>query len=622
MSHMSWRIYLILLLLIGGFVYVGVRMYQVQILRHEELYTKAKERYTQKKKTKGTRGEIYDFDGNLLVCNIPVRNLAADPQVVGDETESRRLAKFLAPRLKLDEEFIFKRLMYKEFKTKNDKGEIIRKPCCYVVLQRDLELDFSENLKKELKENKFHGLIVEDAYRRSYPKGEMLANILGVTSMREDRFVPLMGLEKSMNQKMQSGESVLIYERSRDGKRISYGNMEGDPVKDGCNIYLTIREPIQAIMEEEMDKLVARVKPKAAYAIMVDPYTGDIMAVSQRPTYNPNDRAVLRDNPQAARNRIAEDCFEPGSVMKSFVVAMAMDWNIVTPNDIIDCTDGVWYYAKKRLKDSHRVGKVPVSEVIKQSSNIGTAKIALMMGKHRLAEVLRIFGFGQKTGVPFHPETSGQVRDVSKWDGLSVTRFCIGQGVNVSVLQLVRAYCMLANGGHPINLRLVDRLDRNGNTERYPYYRGDCVFRRADTHQRIKNMLVTVPQPGGTARQAQIPGYNVAGKTGTAEKFINGQYRRQYFASFCGFVPSNRPRFVLLVTVDEPTVGGHYGGAIAGPTFQSIASRTLQFLREPYEVPLEEWHANMKRLQRIEHQKRVKEDERVRAVRAARAKRQ
>jgi cell division protein FtsI/penicillin-binding protein 2 len=512
--------------------------------------------------------------------------------------------------------------MYKEFTTKNDKGEIIRKPCRYVVLQRELELDFSENLKKELKENKFHGLIVEDAYRRSYPKGEMLANILGVTSMREDRFVPLMGLEKSMNQTMQSGESVEKFERSRDGKRISYGNMEGDPVKDGCNIYLTIREPIQAIMEEEMDKLVARVKPKAAYAIMVEPYTGDIMAVSQRPTYNPNDRAVLRDNPQAARNRIAEDCFEPGSVMKSFVIAMAMDWNIVSPNDIIDCTDGVWYYAKRRLRDTHRVGKVPVSEVIKQSSNIGTAKIALMMGKHRLAEVLRIFGFGQKTGVPFRPETSGQVRDVSKWDGLSVTRFCIGQGVNVSILQLARAYCILANGGYPINLRLVDRLDRNGITESYPYVRGECVFRRADTHQKIKNMLVTVPHPGGTGRQAQIPGYNVTGKTGTAEKFINGQYRKQYFASFCGFVPSNRPRFVLLVTVDEPSVGGHYGGSIAGPTFQTIASRTLQYLREPYEVPLEEWHEKMKKLQRIEHQKRVKEDERVRAVRAARAKRQ
>ena len=621
MNHMSWRIYIIMLFLIGGFTYVGLRMYDVQIRRHEELYAKAKVRYTQKKKTKGTRGEIYDRDGNLLVCNIPVRNLAADPQVVGDEKECRRMAKFLASKLREKEDKIYQRLMRKEYVTKDSNGNEIRKPCRYVMLQRELELEFSEKLKKECKELGFRGLIVEDTYSRSYPKGTMLANILGVTSMQQDRITPLMGLEKSMDQKMKSGESVLIYERSRDGKTISYGNMEGSPVQDGYDIYLTIREPIQAIMEEEMDKLMERVKPKAAYAIMIDPYTGDIMAVSQRPTYNPNDRTILRDNPQAARNRIAEDCFEPGSVMKSFVVAMAMDWNIVTPDTMVDCTDGVWYYGGKRLRDSHRVGKVPVSEVIKQSSNIGTAKIALMMGKYRLAEVLRIFGFGQKTGVPFNPETKGQIRDVKKWDGLSVTRFCIGQGVNVSVLQLARAYCMLANGGYPVNLRLIDRIDRNGITQKYPYLRDNCVFRRADTHQKIKKMLISVTHPGGTAKQAQIPGYNVAGKTGTAEKFLNGQYQKKYFASFCGFVPASRPRFVLLVTADEPSIGGHYGGSISGPTFQAIAQRTLQYLREPYEVPLEQWEAKMKLLRKQDYLKRVKEDERVRAVRAARAKR-
>lgn len=621
MNHMSWRIYIVLLLLIGGFTYVGFCMYDVQIQRHEELYKKAKARYTEKKKTKGTRGEIYDRDGNLLVCNIPIRDLAADPQVVGDATECRRMAKFLAPRLKLDENYIYRRLMFKEFETKDAAGNKVRKLCRYVVLQRGLELGFSEKLKADCKQQGFRGLIVNDAYRRSYPKGSMLANILGVTSLRKDKFVALMGLELSMDQKMQSGESIIEFERSLDGRRISYGNVEGDQGKDGCNVYLTIREPIQAIMEEEMDKLMQRVKPKAAYAIMIDPYTGDIMAISQRPSFDPNNRSILRDAPQAVRNRIAEDCFEPGSVMKSFVVAMALDWNIVTPNTIVDCTDGVWYYAGKRLRDSHRVGKVPVSEVIKQSSNIGTAKIALMMGNHRLAEVLRIFGFGQKTGVPFNPETKGQVRDVSKWDGLSVTRFCIGQGINVSVLQLARAYCMLANGGYPVNLRLIDRFDRNGITEKYPYYLGDCVFRRADTHHKIRKMMISVTHPGGTAKQAQIPGYNVAGKTGTAEKFINGQYRKQYFASFCGFVPASRPRFVLLVTADEPSVGGHYGGSISGPTFQAIAQRTLQYLREPYEVPLEQWEAEMKHLRKLDYQKRVKEDERVRAVRAARAKR-
>ena len=619
MSHMSLRIYIMLLIFLGGFVYVAISMYKLQIVRHEELFEKAKEKYTKEVVRKGVRGEIFDRNGNLLVCNIPVRNLAADPQVAGDKAECFRIARLLAPELGLREAFIYKRLMMKEFESTNKDGVTTKRPCRYVMLQRGIELDASEKLKALIKKEKIKGMIMEDTWRRSYPKGEMLANFLGATSMERDEVVPLFGLEKSMEEKIMSGESHLKYERSRDGKRISYGNMEGDPVKDGCDIYLTIQEPIQAIMEEEMDKFMEQIKPKAAYAIMVDPYTGDIMAVSQRPTYNPNDRSVLHDDPQAARNRIAEDCFEPGSVMKPFVISMAMDWNIVTPDTMIDCTDGVWYYAKRSLRDSHKVGVVPVTQVIAQSSNIGTAKIALMMGEKRLDEVLTTFGFKRTTGLPIHPETKGQIRPLHKWDGLSITRFCIGQGINVSFLQLARAYCMLANGGYPINLRIVDRIDRDGITEKYPYYRGECIFKRADTWDRIRKMMIEVTMGyRGTARAyAAIPGYYVAGKTGTAQKFMNGAYSDKYFASFVGFLPSNKPRFVLLVMADEPTGKKDSGAAASAPVFKAIAERTLRYMHEPYEVPLEEWNAKIKAAKQEEREFWRREDEKTRKRREA-----
>lgn len=221
-----------------------------------------------------------------------------------------------------------------------------------------------------------------------------------------------------------------------------------------------------------------------------------------------------------------------------------------------------------------------VSEIIQHSSNIGTAKIALLMGNKKVDETIRSFGFGEHTGIPLKPETRGQVRPLSKWKKITITRVCIGQGIEVTPFQLARGYSMLANGGYPIKLRLVDRLEnpKTGIINKLPQEKTHTLFKSQQTHQELLKMLISVTEPGGTAQFAAVPGYHTAGKTGTAQKFVGKTYsKKEYIANFAGFVPAHNPRFVLVVCADTPQ-GGYYGGKVAGPTFRDIAERTLKYM--------------------------------------------
>jgi len=382
------------------------------------------------------------------------------------------------------------------------------------------------------------------------------------------------------------------YERDRRGIPLTYGRMQIDQARNGKNIYLTIHEQIQNIVEEELDELYQEFKPRAAYAIMVDPFSGNILAMAQRPTFNPNDRRKM--DPNAWRNRMIADIFEPGSTMKPFAVAGALDYRLVTPLTRFDCEKGYWMFAGKPLRDAHYYGNLTVTEIIQKSSNIGTAKIAIEMGKPRLYQTLRRFGFGEKTGIPIQPESVGIFRQPRKWDSLSISRFPIGQGIAVSPLQLVRAYCALANGGHLIKLRLIDRVSDpdTGEISREPGETAPRAYLRRETHQQVLNMLKLVTQEGGTATRAAVKGYDVAGKTGTSQKVIDGQYSQtKYFATFIGFVPADNPSFVLLVTADEPQ-GSYYGGVVAAPTFRRISQKALSFLNVPPKYPVSEEEFN------------------------------
>ncbi len=584
-SNIGARMKLAALLFTLLFGYLSYHLYGVQIARHEELYAKAKSKYTCVTTKTGKRGEIYDHSGNLLVGNAPCADICADPTEIGDEAECMRISEFFAKELGSDKREIFARLSEKTMKVKGEDGvekEVAKR---FAVIETKVDFDLAERLKLEVDNLKFKGISFREATKRYYPKNQLLANILGYTNLDRDKVVAVIGLERFFDQPMKSTKTVSEFERARDGLPLVYGNANINEVKDGLNIYLTVREPIQAILEEELDNMMAKYSPRAAYAIMADPYTGDILAVAQRPTFNPNDRSSM--SPDGWRNRIAEDTFEPGSTMKPFTIASAMDWGVVTPSTSYFCEKGRWLYCGKILRDSHPLETLTVSQIIQKSSNIGTAKIALDLGDKRVHDNLRAFGFGERTGVPLNPETAGIFRPLKKWDGLSITRFTIGQGIAVSPLQLVRGYCALANGGHPLKLRLVDRIENasTGIVRKMPSEEAPCVYKNPETAKKIVEMMKLVTQEGGTATTAAVKGYRVAGKTGTSQKCVNGVYSNsQFFATFVGFVPADKPEFVLMVTADEPK-NAHYGGTVAGPFFSAIAERTLKYMDIPPECP-------------------------------------
>ena len=624
---MAIRMALVYILLICGFGYVARVLYDVQIARHGELFEKAQHTYTTRIETHGTRGEIFDFGGSLLVGNIPTMDIVGDPANIfilngkdkdKTETECRLIADFFEKYCEnVSSDEVFRRLSRRTFTATDANGEKVERDCHYAVIATGVKYETAKMLRDKVKELSFHGVSFTSSYRRNYPKDTMLSNILGLTNFSADKFVPVQGIERSLNAAMTATSGSMVYERARNGRPVTFTNSSSEPTLDGYDIYLTIREPLQAIVEEELDHMCERVKPHAAWAILVDPKTGDVLAAAQRPTFNPNDRATM--TPESSANRLSELAIEPGSIMKPFVVSYALDRGFVTPNSIVDCEQGVWKYAGRLLHDTHNVGKVSVSEVIKQSSNIGTAKISVMMGAKNLDNALRSFGFGQKTGIQLKPETSGIFRPLEKWDSLSVSRFCIGQGIAVSPLQLARAYCMIANGGYKVDLRIVDRIERGDDIRVMPVVRETkSIFTNPTTKKMITDMMIGVTEAGGTCTEAAIEGFHVAGKTGTAQKVINGAYSNRYYASFVGFVPAEDPKFVLLVTCDDPTVGSRYGGSASGPTFKAIAERALKYMYVQPQMSREEWLAERSAAQKALHERKVREDALVQARREAR----
>ncbi|MBQ9338564.1 MAG: penicillin-binding protein 2 [Lentisphaeria bacterium] len=586
------------------FAFLVWHLYGVQIVRHDELLAKARRKYTFEITRENVRGEIFDHDGNLLVGNSPVGNIAADPCEFpdNDNDEARHdAAVFLSKELGLPFTEVWKKLNDKTITVKKD-GKLVTRKRRYVLLKKDIPFDQFERHCNNIQDAKIRGISYQISLKRTYPKDRMLANILGLTIIDWDKVTACSGLEKSFDRSMSSVAGKAVYERGRDGSPLVFGEITSTEGHNGNDIYMTIREPIQSILEEEIDKLMETSQATRAYMVMADPYTGSILAIAQRPTYNPNDRSTLKDG--AMNNPVAELAFEPGSIMKPFAVAGALDHSIVRPDTRIDCENGSWSFAGKKLGDTHKIGVVTVSEVIKESSNIGTAKIALEIGEPRLKNILSSFGFGQRTGSPLH-ETRGQF--YTRPSKISITRYPIGQGISVSPLQMVRAYCMLANGGYPVKLRFVDRIrNSDGTVSKIPVQSGPRIFKRDETSREIISMMKLVTQPGGTATDAAVRGYYVAGKTGTAQKIVNGRYSRAHHtASFVGIIPADHPRFVLLVTADEPKGKTHYGGAVCGPYFSRVAERTLKFMQVPPDEDYEVYDERMKIAKKREINRKV-----------------
>ncbi|HWR90337.1 MAG TPA: penicillin-binding protein 2, partial [Dissulfurispiraceae bacterium] len=411
--------------------------------------------------------------------------------------------------------------------------------------------------------------------KRFYPKGNLASHIIGHVNVDG---AGLEGVERQYDRYLNAKAEETYVERDAKGNELSEGTRK--EIR-GNNVVLTIDEGLQFILEKKLDAAVEQWKADSATAIMMDPYTGEILAMASRPTYDANEPGSVKAAQR--RNRGITDCYEPGSTFKIIVGTAALEERVVKPDMKFDCSAGNVEVGGRKIKDAHRHGVLTFKEVIQKSSNVGSIKIGLLLGKEKVYEYIKKYGFGEKTGIDLMGEVSGWVRTPEKWSGMSIGAISIGQEIAVTPLQVLRAYSVIANGGFLVKPHVVAEVFSPD---------GKLLYEAAPETMRIiseknanifKDILKTVTIEGGTATQAAVNGNEVAGKTGTAQKMdpVTKRYSRDRFiSSFVGFVPAGDPRIAMIIIINEPR-GQIYGGVVAAPVFRDIANEALSYLRIP-----------------------------------------
>ena len=434
-----------------------------------------------------------------------------------------------------------------------------------------------------------------DSQLRVYPSGNLAAHVTGFVGVRdpEGSSVPVVGLEGKhgveimLDSELEGVRGWRETETDRSRREVVAFREYNVKPRDGMNVVLTIDANVQYIVEKGLEALCAKHTPASACIVVVNPQTGAILALANRPTFDPNKPG---DSSAAnRRNRVITDVFEPGSTFKIVAVSGALNERVVRLHDRFHCENGRLYFAGKVLRDHHAYGELSVREIITKSSNIGTAKVAMKLGASRLHKYISELGFGQRSGVPLPGEVRGILHPVRSWSKLSISRIPMGHEIAATPLQLVMAMSAMANGGNLMRPLLVDRLlDRDGNV--VMQYKPTVVRKviHDETAQQMVKTLITVVSAEGTARQAWLENYTVAGKTGTAQKpskTRRGYEPDKYFSSFIGFLPAENPKLCIGVFVDEPH-NGYYGGVVAGPTFKVIAEKSANYLGLESSMPV------------------------------------
>ncbi len=546
------------------FVGLGVRLAFLHLRPSPEIMARIETARRLEQETRGPRGRILDRNGNMLAVDIAAKHVCADPKFIQQNGDIRAVCDALSSQLSMDRNVIWAML------NQPDRQ--------YVRIQKFMR----EETIQPLRAMNLKGLVFEDVPIRDYPKGVLGAHVIGYANYEG---VGSAGIEQRMNSVMQGVAGLRISQK--DGRRREiYGtrtvNIEPQP---GADVYLTIDQQIQHFAEKALDNLLAKYHPKAAWAIVQNVRTGEILAMASLPTFNLNRFSTAPA--EWMRNRAINYTYEPGSTMKAMVIASALDCGAVRTTDIFDCENGAWFYGGTTLHDSHPYGRLTVADIIKKSSNIGAAKVALQMGNAKVYQSLRAFGFGDSTGLELPGEDAGILWKPDRWSKISITHIAMGHEVLVTSMQMLSAIGAIANDGvrmRPLIIRKV--VNSKGETvlSPQPQVLGRPI--RPETSKQMRRLMARVTQPGGTGTQAALPGYLVAGKTGTAQK-VNlehgGYYHDKFMASFVGFLPVENPAISIIVVADEPQQGGYYGGTVCAPFFREIADQTVRYLRIPPE---------------------------------------
>ena len=628
----------------AGFLGLCVRLVDLQVLRCEEFREKARRQHQLSVLMPPPRGDIRDIRGNLLVTSVPVKTVCVDPALLTNDQVA--VAAVLASRLGVSQAELLQRFRNLTRLVTNDH-QVRLLTNHSVILQRQVPVETWTNLEQVLlwnyksacsnalarkqraldarnqdggwrawlpgrprarlaRLNDFDKLPLRNAWLnaifarddqlRQYPNRQLAAHLLGFTGTTEQevngRLVSQMygaeGIEATFNDKLTGVYGWRV--GHLDGRRrelVALREQNLDP-RPGLNVVLTLDARVQYIVEDELAGLVSKHSPAGASALVIRPATGEILALANWPSFDPNN--IRSSTPESRRNRAIVDSAEPGSTFKIVTVAGALNDGIVSPSDRFDCEHGRFFFAGRVLRDHESYGLLTVEEIVTKSSNIGTAKIAIKMGEERLYRYIRACGFGSRTGLPLGGESPGIVHPVDKWSKLSISRVPIGQGVAATPLQMTLAMCTVANNGVLMRPMLVDHTeDENGHvvTSYKPMAVRQAVGERAVRD--LVKALKTVVSKSGTAAKASLENYTVAGKTGTAQKPGPGGYQEgKYFASFIGFFPADTPELCIGVFVDEPSLrSGYYGGQVAAPVFKRMAERIAHCLNvRPDILPL------------------------------------
>lgn len=550
----SLRRYWVLLgIILTLFMVVGYQLIQLTVTRRPALLQLADKQHSVTIDVPALRGQILDRYGREFATNLKVPSIYAVPRLL-NPSEREPLASKVAAILHLDKKFILDRIS-------RDKA--------FVWLKRRTTYEEEEKIQAL----KSEALGITKEYRRFYPQGDMLANVLGFTNIDTEG---IEGIELQWNKELQGMAGKRLTKRDAMGREIKAYEMKQIPVIDGHKVILTIDQHLQYLTERAVDRAYQKWKPKGALAIVLEARTGKILAMVNRPTFDPN--RLDHFSADMRRNRVITDMYEPGSVFKIVSVSAALNEGVVTPQTVFHCENGAYSYGGGRvLHDVHPYGALPVSDVVVKSSNIGTVKIAAKLAPDTLQSYIQNFGFGKAVGIEIPGEAPGYTRPPKEWSKTSPYNIPIGQEVMVTTLQMAAAMSVIANDGEYIAPYLVSKIeDQNGVTLKEHRAKPRNQVIRPEIAEIMREILTRVVEEG-TGKSAKINGIPAAGKTGTAQKVLpngRGYSHNNFIASFIGFAPSDKPEYIMAVMLDDPHPM-YYGGVVAAPVFKEVMEVAL-----------------------------------------------
>lgn len=551
------KIYLVLILFIIGFGIVWEKIYNIQILQHGKFMNLSNRQYYRTLSPMPVRGTIYDRTGRELAVSVEADSVYANPLELDDPYKT---ANIISQTLKVDSSRLIREL-------NKEKG--------FIWIKRKVTPDEAEAV--ESLNIKGIGFIKEG--KRFYPKKELAGRMVGFVGIDNHG---LSGVEYSYDEQLMIDPDRVVIEKDAFGRGVNFADDYEKSIEKGYDLKLTIDEVIQYITEKELAGQVSKYKARGGTAIVMDPYTGEILAMADQPQFNPNSFGQYKERDW--RNKGVTDSFEPGSTFKMILTAAAIEEKIASQNDIFFCENGEYEIGGRVIHEAkyHKYKWLTLKEIVGKSSNIGVIKVAQRLGAKNFYDYILKFGIGSKTNINLPGESAGKVRDIKEWSGVSLASISFGQEVSVTPLQLITAVSAIANGGILMKPYAIKAVEKDGMAA--DEFKPEVVRRViSEKTSRELSEILEYAVRYGTGQKAILEGYDVAGKTGTAQKASpdkKGYSEDKFISSFIGYVPSRNPRIAILIIIDEPE-GVAWGGEVAAPVFREIARQTLRYLKVP-----------------------------------------